>query len=324
VLDLARIEAGQMEVSLETVALAPLLTECGTLVQPLAAARRVFLELPDMARAQGPELPSARVRVDRTRLKQVLLNLLGNAVKYNRQGGRVRISLHEEGNFWRIDIADQGPGLDAAQQARLFRPFERLDAASGGIEGTGIGLAISSRLVELMHGTIGVTSTPGAGSVFWVRLPRARDEPASKTAADNGERPAIAATAPAPAADRRVLCIEDNPSNLRLVENIVAMRPRWQLSTAETPGVGLTLARTLRPHLVLLDIHLPEMDGYAVLRVLRADPDLRRTAVIAISANAMPADIARGEAAGFDDYLTKPLDVARLLSLLDRHTQAGP
>ena len=316
VLDLSRIEAGQMEVSLEPVPLAPLLADCGTLVQPLAAARRVVVELPDAAAAAG-----ATVRADRTRLKQVLLNLLGNAVKYNREGGRVQLTLQADGEAWRIAIADQGPGLDAAQQARLFRPFERLDAAAAGIEGTGIGLAISQRLVELMHGTIGVTSAPGQGSVFWFRLPRAK--PAAPAAANGDDDEAAPGSAPAMGSDRCVLYIEDNPSNLRLVEDIVAMRPRWRLCAAETPAAGLTLARTLRPDLVLLDIHLPEMDGFAVLRALREDAQLRGTPVVAVSANAMPADIARGEAAGFDDYLTKPLVVARLLALLDRHAGAA-
>ncbi|MBX3636729.1 MAG: PAS domain S-box protein [Rubrivivax sp.] len=322
VLDLARIEAGQMEVSLEPVPLGPLLADCGTLVQPLAAARGVSLELPDPA-----GVAAAAVRADRTRLKQVLLNLLGNAVKYNREGGGVRVTLHEDGDGWRVAIADDGPGLDAAQQARLFRPFERLDAAAAGIEGTGIGLAISRRLVELMHGSIGVASAPGQGSVFWIRLPRARDAAAAALPAGDGGD-ALAGAPPAMTSDRCVLYIEDNPSNLRLVEDIVAMRPRWRLCAADTPAAGLTLARTLRPDLVLLDIHLPEMDGFAVLRALREDPALRGTPVVAVSANAMPSDLARGEAAGFDDYLTKPLVVARLLALLDRHaggvTAAAP
>ncbi len=316
VLDLSRIEAGEMEVSLEPVALAPLLAECGTLVQPMAAGRGIALELPEAAAAAA-----AVVRADRTRLKQVLLNLLGNAVKYNRDGGRVRVTLQAEGEAWCVAVADEGPGLDAAQQARLFRPFERLGAAAAGIEGTGIGLALSRRLVELMHGAIGVTSAPGQGSVFWFRLPRAQDAVPALGPGDGDAE--MQAAAPATGSDRCVLYIEDNPSNLRLVEDIVAMRPRWRLCAADTPATGLRLARTLHPDLLLLDIHLPGMDGFAVLRALREDAALRGTPVVAVSAHAMPEDLARAEAAGFDDYLTKPLVVARLLALLDRHAGAG-
>jgi len=313
VLDLARIEAGHLAVSNETVALQPLLADCMTMLRTQAQARGIALSAPATGDAH-------KVRADRTRLKQVLLNLLGNAVKYNREGGRVTVRIEEQGRHWRLCVDDTGPGLDEGQRSRLFVPFERLDAASTGIEGTGIGLALSRRLVELMHGTIGVESEPGRGSTFWVQLPRAEETHATPPST----LPPIPATlAPAPAASLELLCIEDNPVNMLLVQHIVELRPQWRLLPAPAPSVGLELARTRLPRLILLDIHLPEMDGWSVMKVLREDPVTRGIPVIAVSAHAMPSDVARGRAAGFADYLTKPLDLARTLELLDRHALAA-
>lgn len=312
VLDLSRIEGGQMEISSEDVELAPLVEETVRLIQPQARARRIGVEL--LGDWQG-----AAVQADRTRLRQVLLNLLSNAVKYNREGGGIRIRLARSAEARRIEVEDDGAGLDAAQCARLFRPFERLDAAHAGIEGTGIGLALSRHLVTLMHGHIGVSSQPGRGSCFWVELPPAAEALppaiAPERAAPQAQAPSAGNTPPA--ADRTVLQIEDNPSNRLLVEGIVAMRPRWRLHSAGLPGEGLALALSMHPHLILLDLHLPDMDGWEVLRRLRADPRTQDIPVVAVSANAMTADLARGRAAGFADYLTKPLDIGRLLALLD-------
>ncbi|MCW5636185.1 MAG: PAS domain S-box protein [Rubrivivax sp.] len=310
VLDLARIEAGHLAVSHEAVALAPLVADCLTMLRTQASARGITLVAPPADR-------DCQVRADRTRLKQVLLNLLGNAVKYNREEGRVAVRFEDRGEAWRVCIDDTGPGLDPGQVARLFVPFERLEAVHTGIEGTGIGLALSRRLVELMHGTIGVDSEPGRGSTFWVQLAKADEGPAPAPPAN---RPSQAATpAPATPAAFELLCIEDNPTNMLLVEHMVSLRPQWRLLPAPSPAAGLELARRRQPRLVLLDIHLPEMDGWAVMRVLREDPATRDIPVVAVSAQAMPADLARGRAVGFADYLTKPLDLARLLEVLDRH-----
>jgi PAS domain S-box-containing protein len=312
VLDLARIEAGHFSISPETVALQPLVDECMALLRPQAAARQLVLEAPAGAGDWA-------VHADRTRLKQVLLNLLSNAIKYNRSGGRVAVRVEDHGADWCICVDDDGPGLDPDQQARLFVPFERLGAEGGGVEGTGIGLALSRRLVELMQGSIGVRSQPGQGSSFWVRLAKAASaSPSTWGAAPTG---VAAVGAPDGAACLDVLCIEDNPANLLLIEGIVAMRPRWRLLSAVSPALGLELARAHRPRLILLDIHLPEMDGWAVMRVLREDPDTRDIPVVAVSANAMRGDLERGRAAGFADYLTKPLDVARMLDVLDLHAR---
>ena len=315
VLDLARIEAGHLNVSNEPVALQPLLADCLTMLRTQAQARGIALAAP-------PVDDLRKVRADRTRLKQVLLNLLSNAIKYNRQGGSVVVRIEDHGDAWRIAIDDTGRGLDEAQRARLFVPFERLDASNGGIEGTGIGLALSRRLVELMHGTIGVESEPGRGSTFWVQLAKVDD---SASAPPRATMPPLPATAPpaAPAA-LELLCIEDNPTNMLLVEHIVSLRPQWRLLPATSPAAGIELARSRQPRLVLLDIHLPEMDGWSVMKVLREDPETRDIPVVAVSAHAMPSDRARGRAAGFADYLTKPLDLARMLEVLDGHARPPP
>jgi PAS domain S-box-containing protein len=316
VLDLARVESGSLSVSPEPVALLPAVLECLALLRPQAQARGV--QLPDAV----PGCDGVHVRADRTRLKQVLLNLLSNAVKYNRPQGRVEVACtietHDDGGSWqvRIDVRDDGPGLTSEQCERLFVAFERLDADERRIEGTGIGLALSKRLIELMSGAIGVDSAPGAGSAFWLRLPlsEAVSEPAS---AGPHAAPPPAQPAPHAGAHREVLCIEDNPANLRLIESMLAPRRDLRLLSAMAPGLGLELARARRPALVLLDINLPDMDGWAVLRCLREHPATRDIPVVAVSANAMPADVERGKAAGFDAYLTKPLDVQKLLDVVD-------
>ncbi len=310
VLDLARVESGHLSVSPEPVALMPLLLECLKLVRPQADARGVRLLDP-------PGQCAVHVRADRTRLKQVLLNLLSNAVKYNRPLGSVSLAcVHEPGEgggHVGIRVSDTGPGLTAGQCARLFVPFERLDAEARQIQGTGIGLALTKRLVELMGGTVGVESTPGVGTTFWVRL--------AVASAHAGDLPAEALPPPAAGADgtaqREVLCIEDNPANLRLIEGIFATRRDIRLLTAIAPGLGLELARVHRPALILLDIGLPDMDGFAVLECLRQSEVTRAIPVVAVSANAMPRDLERAKAAGFDGYLTKPLDIAQLLRVVD-------
>ena len=317
VLDLARVESGSLSVSPEPVALLPTVLECLALLHPQAQTRGV--QLPDAAQV----CDGVHVRADRTRLKQVLLNLLSNAVKYNRPQGRVEVACTIEahgdagGRQVRIDVRDDGPGLTAQQCERLFVAFERLDADERRIEGTGIGLALSKRLVELMGGTIGVDSTPGAGSTFWLRLPLSDAVPASASDGPDAAPPPAQPAAGDPAR-REVLCIEDNPANLRLIESMLASRRDLRLLSAIAPGLGLELARTRQPALILLDINLPDMDGWAVLRCLLEHPATRDIPVVAVSANAMPADIERGKAAGFAAYLTKPLDVRRLMEVVDR------
>jgi len=294
-LDLARIDAGQLALRLEPVALAPLLAECLKAIAPVAQLQRV--QLPEV-----PALPG-QVRADRERLKQVLLNLLSNAIKHNRRGGQVSVRSERDGDAWRISVTDTGPGLDAVQKERLFHAFERLSTGHAGVDGAGIGLALSKRLVEAMQGQIGLDSEVGVGSCFWVRLQA--DE----------------AAAPARGCDGTVLYIEDNAVNVLLMEAMLAQQTRLRMLSAETPEAGLQMACAQRPDLILLDIQLPGIDGYEVLRRLRADEATHDIPVIAISANALRADIERGRAAGFDDYLTKPIDQRALVATLKRVVQ---
>jgi PAS domain S-box-containing protein len=294
-LDLARIDAGQLPLQAQAVDLAPLLHECLQTIAPLAQLHGV--QLPQAPQLQG------RVRADRDRLKQVLLNLLSNAIKHNRHGGRVSLQAEREGEAWCVSISDTGPGLGAAQKERLFHAFERLGVGHTGVDGAGIGLALSKRLVELMNGQIGLDSEIGVGSRFWVRLQAAEPPPQAR------------------GCDGTVLYIEDNTVNVLLMEAMLAQQTRLHMLSAATPEAGLQMACTQRPDLILLDIQLPGIDGYEVLRRLRADEATRDIPVIAISANALRADIDRGRAAGFDDYLTKPIDQRVLVEALKRVVQ---
>ena len=311
-LDLGRIEAGELALDIQPLGPGELVAECLALVHTLAQSLQVQLL------EAAPVLLAVQVQADRRRLKQVLLNLLGNAIKYNRPGGTVGVrSRVEEGWLW-LGVEDTGPGLTPEQQARLFQPFERLGAAQSGVEGTGIGLALSRRLVDAMGGRIGVSSVPGEGSTFWLRLPLAGAPAALPVLPDAGagQGGAEAATAQPP---QTVLYIEDNPVNVVLMEAMMARVPGVQLHCAATPTEGLAMAARHPPALVLLDIHLPEMDGFAVLRRLREMPATAHTPVVAVSANALQDDINAAGDAGFAAYLTKPLALQSLLDAVKLH-----
>lgn len=306
VLDLAKIESGHMTLSIETVMLAPVIDECEQLLRALASERQISLHMQVAS--------TAAVRADRVRLKQVLLNLLSNAIKYNQPQGEVRLTLELDRTRFRISITDTGNGIAPEDLAKLFQPFNRLNAENGKIEGTGIGLVISRRLVEAMGGTIGVDSTLGQGSRFWIELQQA----------DPGEAhlqlPELQREIRREKYDQEhVLYIDDNPVNLKLVTQMLGKLRNILLVTAHTPELGIELAHSHKPCLILLDINMPRMDGYEVLQILKADLQLRHVPVIAVSANAMPKDIKRGISAGFADYLTKPIDVGRFLESIDRH-----
>jgi PAS domain S-box-containing protein len=308
VLDLSRIEAGTPHLQLEAVDLNAAVAEALQMVAAMAVERDIQLGF-------HPGPGNARVLADAVRLKQVLINLLSNAIKYNRVGGRADVGWHPEADGLRLEVTDSGPGLDADQQSRLFQAFERLGGHSAGVEGLGIGLALSKWLVELMHGRIGVTSAQGVGSTFWMWLARTGDQAAALPAA--AEAP-DAPPAPHEHRQHTVLYIEDNAVNQLLMEGMLAQRPGLKLQLASLPETGLAMAREMRPALVLLDIQLPGIDGFEVRRRLRHDPATRDIPVVAVSANAMPADLAAAEAAGFADYITKPLDLRRLLAVVDR------
>jgi CheY-like chemotaxis protein len=267
-------------------------------------ARSITLELVE------PCSEGAVARVDGVRLRQILVNLLSNAIKYNRAGGAIKVSCRPRGDErLRLAVTDTGIGIAADKLDRLFQPFERLDAESTGVEGTGIGLALSRQLANLMDAELGVESAVDVGTSFWIDLPIA-DATATAPAPDAG--------APGPRFDAvgTVLCVEDNPSNLAVVSALLEPFPSIRLLTATDGAAGLAQARARHPDVILLDVHMPKMDGFAVLRELRAEPATRDIPVIALSADAMPEDIARGTAAGFDRYLTKPLVLNLLLAAL--------
>ncbi len=309
ILDLAKVESGTVTLSMEPVALSDTLAETRTMVEPIAAARGV--------RVLFPETPGAVLLADRTRLKQVLLNLLSNAVKYNRESGAVVVTCEQvAANRLRLSVQDTGAGLDAEQVASLFQPFNRLGQEGGSQEGTGIGLVVTKRLVELMGGDIGVTSSPGVGSVFWIEL--ATTAPLAAPVAEGvaSETPDVQ-TVPDEGEPHLILYVEDNPANLRLVEEIVRFRSDLRLLSALDGHIGLSLARAHQPELILMDLNLPGMSGIEVLKQLRADPLTASIPVIALTANAMPRDIERGMAAGFTRYLTKPIDIDKFTEAIN-------
>jgi CheY-like chemotaxis protein len=278
------------------------------LIAPLAAGQNVRLE------GGTPGTPDRFVHADRQRLKQVLLNLLSNGVKYNRKGGLVELSCEEAGDRLRIKVRDTGHGIPPERMARLFTPFDRLGIEQAGIEGTGLGLALSRRLVEAMGGTMAVESAVGAGSTFSVELPIS--EGPQQRVERTGDAPA-AADLEASLRAKLVLYIEDNIPNLKLIQRLLAHRPEVRLLPAMQGRIGLDLAREHRPNLILLDLHLPDVQGGEILRRLQDDPQTRHIPVVVISADATPGQADRLRAEGARDYLTKPLNIKKLLRLLD-------
>ena len=306
VLDISRIETGTMTMSLEPVSLEVLVRECLDLVSPQASERGI--EIIDHG------CRDRHVRGDWQRLKQVLLNLLSNAIKFNRDGGSVTLDCETRDDWVRIAVTDTGAGVPPELAARLFVPFDRLDANAAGIEGTGLGLALSQKLVETMGGALGVDSTPGQGSTFWFELPVG---PAEGTADERAASPGIAHQGEPTTAT--LLYVEDNVANLQLIEHLLQHRPGIRLLSALQASLGLELAVQHHPDLILLDGHLPDLPGEVVLQRLRADPRTASIPVVVVSADATESQIRHFRDAGAADYLTKPLDLRRLLALLDQY-----
>ena len=349
VLDISRIEAGRVSLSTEPVEVSEVLDEVTTLLAPVAESAGVELSV-DVGGSRV-----LRVRADRQRLLQVLLNLGSNAVKYNSRGGSVAFRTGPGGDGRiRFEVRDTGPGIPHEQQDQLFVPFSRLGAERSGVEGTGVGLALSKQLVEVMGGVIGVDSFPGHGSTFWVELLALGSDPCptddrpgrarrrrrrglptgtatAMARADTtgtmtlvvpdgvaGLSPRNGAGPPAPPGRGVVvLQIEDNPSNSALVEQVLAKRPDVRLVSAGEGRAGLELARQHRPDLVLLDLHLPDLPGDELLHRLKAVPELADTKVVVVSADATPSRIREMLDLGVEGYLTKPVDVDALLRLVD-------
>lgn len=308
VLDLAAVEAGKTSLSPEPVSLAEVISECEAMFVPEGQKRNIKLMFPQFY------VPMF-VRADRTRLKQVLINLLSNAIKYNREHGTVEIKCTASTpDHILISVKDGGMGLSEEQLANLFQPFNRLGQENCTEEGTGIGLVMTKRLVELMDGTIGVKSIVGVGSVFWFEL-RSVVPPASVV--DESGTLVPAHDAPYAAEVRTVLYVEDNPANMKLIESLVARRANIRLLRADDGNVGLSIACEQIPDVILMDINLPGMSGIDVLKHLRENRSTYHIPVLAISANAMPGDIKNGLDAGFFRYLTKPINVQEFMETMD-------
>ena len=309
ILDLALIESGKLSLSVESVSLTEVMHECQALVELQAQKRGVAMAFPalDMAYA---------ITADRVRIKQVLINLLTNAIKYNRLEGRVSVRFIEKpGGRIRISVEDTGNGLTAEKIAHLFEPFNRLGQEASAEQGTGIGLVMTKRLVELMGGSMGVESTLGQGSVFWLEMGLN-----AKPQVPSGNRGSATATQhrqhPADGL-QTLLYVEDNPANLMLVEDLIARRPDLRLLTARDGMSGIALARAAVPDVILMDINLPGISGTKALQFLREDMATAHIPVVALSANALPRDIEKGLEAGFFRYLTKPIKIQEFMQTLD-------
>jgi PAS domain S-box-containing protein len=317
ILDLALIESGKLSLSQEAMSLAEVLADCEAMIEPQAQGGYIHLRFPVF---DGP----CFVKADRTRVKQVFINLLSNAIKYNRVGGGVEVSCSSTGTRTRISFRDTGAGLSPDKLAQLFQPFNRLGQEGSAAEGTGIGLVVSKRLVELMGGEIGVQSTVGVGSVFWVEL----DTTAAPGLAVCADAPALVAPRPLPhgTPTRTLLCVEDNPANLMLIEQLIARRPDIRLLSARDGQRGVEIARMALPDVILMDINLPGINGIQALKILACEPATAGIPVIALSANAMPRDIEKGLEVGFFSYLTKPIKVDVFMAAVDAalHVCATP
>jgi CheY-like chemotaxis protein len=319
ILDLAMIESGKVTLSQESMSLTEAIQDCQAMIEPQAQKRGVQLTFPVLD-------DLFYVHADRTRVKQVMVNLLSNAIKYNRVGGTdvVKCAMHRSDPV-RVSVTDTGAGLTPEQLAQLFQPFNRLGQESSIEEGTGIGLVVTKQLVELMGGVIGVESSVGSGSVFWVELPAANApelvfDDMHEVAAD---KPGDAAADPLQSR-RTLLYVEDNPANLVLVEQLIARRGDLTLLTAINGHLGIQMARAHQPDVILMDINLPGISGYGVLKVLNEDSATAHIPIMALSANAVPRDIQKGIDAGFFRYLTKPIEVVEFMDALDvalRHAE---
>jgi signal transduction histidine kinase/CheY-like chemotaxis protein len=313
VIDLAKIEAGRLDLPPDTVPVRQLFEECRSLILLMAHTRGIEIDF------QAGECADLAVSANFTRLRQIVLNLCSNAIKYNRPNGRVQVgcNLPAPGRL-RLCVEDTGPGIPLDRQQELFEPFNRLGAEMGPVEGTGIGLVITKRLTEMMGGRIGLDSRPGQGSTFWVEFDRIQATPAA--AAGPQTRPGNAAVAARHSGS--LFYVEDNAVNVRLVEKAIASRrPELAVQVANSGEAALAHLARHRPDAILLDIGLPDMDGFQLLERIRGLDNLKGVPVIALTASATSDDIARGAGAGFDAYLTKPLHIEQLIRTLDEFIQ---
>ncbi len=319
VLDLAKIESGKIALSQDNICINELVSESLQLIMPLALKRGIGIKLvynDKQIALNDLSVKCLRVSTDETRLKQVILNLMSNAVKYNNDNGRIEVNIQQQADRFHFAVTDTGNGLSPEQQQNLFTAFNRLGAEKSAIEGTGIGLYITRKIIELMKGSIGCDSKEGKGSTFWFDIPLSENKAEAVADNDNKEKNSLRKWR---GEKHSILYIEDNPANLRLVEQLIASIPDLHMWSAPEPLLGLELAMEYRPDIILLDINLPGMDGYQVLEQLKHNSNTKHIRVIAVSANAMPADIEKGMNAGFDTYVTKPINVPELMTLIEEN-----
>ena len=309
ILDLALIESGKLSLSLEPISLAEVMHECQDMVEQQAQKRNITVKFPEFETRYF-------VNADRRRIKQVLINLLSNAIKYNKVGGAVLVSciLTPNGKL-RICVEDTGEGLSPEKLSQLFQPFNRLGQEANAEEGTGIGLVMTKRLIELMGGVIGVESTVGKGSVFWIELNLTEEQKQDLSYHELTVHPEPVVDSDC--VEHTLLYVEDNPANLMLVEDLIARRPEIRLLTARDGASGIEIARRELPDVILMDISLPGISGIKALKLLNDDLDTAHIPVIALSANAIPDDVSTGLDAGFFRYLTKPIKVNEFMETLD-------
>ncbi|QCU89875.1 ATP-binding protein [Thiomicrorhabdus sediminis] len=305
ILDLSAIDAGKLSISIKPVKLSSAVDSSIAFLKTLASKKNIQIECHN--------LDGVYVRADLSRLKQVLINLLSNAIKYNHDNGTVVFRADIKAEHIRLNVIDNGMGIDKNQIPLLFKPFDRLGRENLAIQGTGIGLSLSKKLISIMGGEIGVTSTLNQGSCFWIELPLEKTldyQPEhTQSNAHNDYKIGL---------EKTVLYIEDNPSNISLMKSFIEKETKLQLLTAQRPELGIQLALTHKPDLVLLDINLPGMDGYEVLKQLKKDDITKDITVFAVTANAMPNDITKGKASGFSEYITKPIDFDVLAELIKK------
>lgn len=311
VLDLSRVESGQLELSVEDILVSNAIGDALTLVSPLAAQRNIQIT------NHLSNHPKLSIKADLTRFKQVLLNLLSNAVKYNQDGGSITLDFQKNGKERiRIDIIDTGEGISEDNLNYLFKPFNRLGNENSAVEGTGIGLTITKHLVEMMGGTISVQSTPGKGSKFSIVF--AVGKQLTSAVEDLVISPSKKIPGRTDEQKWTLLYVEDNPANLMLVEQILQTRPDIKLLSAPQAQMGIELANAHKPDLILMDINMPEMDGITAMKKLQNYEETRDIPVIAVSANAMESDIKKALDAGFKAYIIKPFDIPKFYMEIDR------
>ena len=316
ILDLSVVESGKVSLSLEPVSLSEVLSECQAMMEAQAQQRGILMTFPQF------EQPSF-VWADQTRLKQIVINLLSNAIKYNQPSGQLTVDYKViSSDRVRISFKDTGAGLTPEKMAQLFQPFNRLGQEGGSVAGTGIGLVVTKQLVELLGGNLGVDSTVGAGSVFWVEL-RSTPAPTLKVAPLEHAAPKLAIKR-MDAPQKILLYIEDNPANMKLVERLIERRTDIKLLKAVDGSLGIAMARSSVPDVILMDINLPGISGIEALKALREDVTTAHIPVVAISANAMTRDIEVGRQLGFFSYLTKPIVVEEFMTTLDLALEQTP